>query len=223
MRCPYCDHDNSRVTDSRDASDGIKRRRECARCGLRFTTVERPFSAAQLVVKRDGRREEFDREKVRRGIVISCGKLPVSSQAIDRLVDEVVRQIGAVGKAEVPGTMIGQLVMEGLKDLDHVAYVRFASVYRNFKDVESFAQEVEALQRDPDPNTAAALEAQLSLPMAGGESREKSTKRPKKPSWRLVETRPRRLVNSSLRRVNGACTSPTLNPVDTPEKEHCRG
>ena len=154
MRCPYCDHDNSRVTDSRDASDGIKRRRECARCGLRFTTVERPFTAAQLVVKRDGRREEFDREKVRRGIVISCGKLPVSAQAIDRLVDEVVRQIGAVGKAEVPGTMIGQLVMEGLKDLDHVAYVRFASVYRNFKDVESFAQEVEALQRDPEPNTA---------------------------------------------------------------------
>ena len=177
MRCPYCDYDNSRVTDSRDASDGIKRRRECARCGLRFTTVERPFTAAQLVVKRDGRREEFDREKVRRGIVISCGKLPVSAQAIDRLVDDVERQIGALGKAEVPGTMIGQLVMEGLKSLDHVAYVRFASVYRNFKDVESFAQEVEALQRDPEPNTASALEAQLSLPMAGGESREKSTKK----------------------------------------------
>ena len=180
MRCPYCDHDNSRVTDSRDASDGIKRRRECARCGLRFTTVERPFTAAQLVVKRDGRREEFDREKVRRGIVISCGKLPVSSQAIDRLVDEVVRQIGAVGKAEVPGTMVGQLVMEGLKDLDHVAYVRFASVYRNFKDVESFALEVEALQRDPDPHVDAALSAQLSLPMAGGETPGKTARRPKK-------------------------------------------
>ena len=164
MRCPYCDHDNSRVTDSRDASDGIKRRRECARCGLRFTTVERPFSAAQLVVKRDGRREEFDREKVRNGILTACTKRPVSSQAIDRLVDDVERQIGALGKAEVPGTMIGQLVMEALKALDHVAYVRFASVYRNFADLESFAQEVEALQRDPDPQT-----------------REKTVRRPKKP------------------------------------------
>ncbi len=182
MRCPYCDHDDSRVTDSRDASDGIKRRRECARCGLRFTTVERPFTAAQLVVKRDGRREEFDREKIRSGVLISCAKLPVSSQAIDRLVDEVERQIVTLGKAEVPGTMIGQLVMEGLKALNHVAYVRFASVYRNFTDLESFAQEVEALQRDPDPNTAAALAAQLSLPIAGGETPEKTVRRPKKPA-----------------------------------------
>ena len=182
MRCPYCDHDNSRVTDSRDASDGIKRRRECARCGLRFTTVERPFTAAQLVVKRDGRREEFDREKVRNGILTACTKRPVSSQAIDRLVDDVERQIGALGKAEVPGTMIGQLVMEGLKALDHVAYVRFASVYRNFTDLESFAQEVEALQRDPDPHVDAALSAQLSLPMASGETQEKTVRRPKKPA-----------------------------------------
>ena len=181
MRCPYCDHDNSRVTDSRDASDGIKRRRECARCGLRFTTVERPFTAAQLVVKRDGRREEFDREKVRNGILTACTKRPVSSQAIDRLVDDVERQIGGLGKAEVPGTVIGQLVMEGLKSLDHVAYVRFASVYRNFKDVESFAQEVEALQRDPEPHVDAALAAQLSLPMASSETPEKTVKRPKKP------------------------------------------
>ena len=181
MRCPYCDHDNSRVTDSRDASDGIKRRRECARCGLRFTTVERPYTAAQLVVKRDGRREEFDREKVRNGILTACTKRPVSSQAIDRLVDDVERQIGGLGKAEVPGTVIGQLVMEALKALDHVAYVRFASVYRNFADLESFAQEVEALQRDPEPHVDAALAAQLSLPMASSETPEKTIKRPKKP------------------------------------------
>ena len=187
MRCPYCDHDNSRVTDSRDASDGIKRRRECARCGLRFTTVERPFTAAQLVVKRDGRREEFDREKVRRGIVISCGKLPVSSQAIDRLVDEVVRQIGAVGKAEVPGTMVGQLVMEGLKDLDHVAYVRFASVYRNFKDVESFAQEVEALQRDPDPNMwQPRWRHSFPCPWPAVKLEKRRSRRPKKPASRGI-------------------------------------
>ena len=181
MRCPYCDHDNSRVTDSRDASDGIKRRRECARCGLRFTTVERPYTAAQLVVKRDGRREEFDREKVRNGILTACTKRPVSSQAIDRLVDDVERQIGGLGKAEVPGTVIGQLVMEALKALDHVAYVRFASVYRNFADLESFALEVEALQRDPEPHVDAALAAQLSLPMASSETPEKTVKRPKKP------------------------------------------
>lgn len=182
MRCPYCDHDDSRVTDSRDASDGIKRRRECARCGLRFTTLERVFTGAQLVVKRDGRREEFEREKIRSGVLTACAKRPVSSQSIDRLVDEVERQISGLAKAEVPASMVGQMVMEALKALDRVAYVRFASVYRNFADLESFAQEVEALQRDPDPNLAAALEAQLSLPMAGGESPEKGVRRPKKPA-----------------------------------------
>ncbi len=181
MRCPYCDHDDSRVTDSRDASDGIKRRRECARCGLRFTTVERVYTAAQLVVKRDGRRQEFDRDKVRQGILMACTKRPVSSQAIDRLIDDVERQISSLAKAEVPASMVGQMVMENLKSLDHVAYVRFASVYRNFTDLESFAQEVEALQRDPDPRVDAALEAQLSLPMAGGETPEKGVRRPKKP------------------------------------------
>ncbi|MDE2801744.1 MAG: transcriptional regulator NrdR [Chloroflexota bacterium] len=182
MRCPYCDHDNSRVTDSRDASDGIKRRRECARCGLRFTTVERVFTGAQLVVKRDGRREEFDREKVRQGVLTACAKRPVSSQAIDRMVDDMERQISALAKAEVPASLVGRMVMEGLKSLDHVAYVRFASVYRNFADLESFAQEVEALQRDPEPNLDAALEAQLSLPITGAETPEKGVRRPKKPA-----------------------------------------
>ena len=217
MRCPYCDHDNSRVTDSRDASDGIKRRRECARCGLRFTTVERPFTAAQLVVKRDGRREEFDREKVRNGILTACTKRPVSSQAIDRLVDDVERQVGALGKAEVPGTMIGQLVMEGLKALDHVAYVRFASVYRNFTDLESFAQEVEALQRDPDPHVDAALSAQLSLPHGR--------------QWKLLKRRlddPRNLQpgDSTLSFPSASKrghTGPSPCPVDRSREEHSRG
>lgn len=182
MRCPYCDHDDSRVTDSRDASDGIKRRRECARCGLRFTTLERVFTGAQLIVKRDGRREEFDREKVRGGVLTACAKRPVSTQDIDRLVEEVERQIGALGRAEAPASLVGQMVMEALKALDHVAYVRFASVYRNFADPESFSQEVQALQRDPEPNLTAAMEAQLSLPMAGGETPEKGVRRPKKPA-----------------------------------------
>ena len=173
MRCPYCDHDESRVTDSREATDGIRRRRECGRCGLRFTTVERVQTASLLVVKRDGRREEFKRDKVRTGILHACTKRPVSVEAIDGLVDQVERELSSLSRAEVPGAMIGQLVMEGLRSLDHVAYVRFASVYRNFTDLESFAKEVEALQREPDGNPASPLEAQLSLPMAGEGTKEK--------------------------------------------------
>ena len=113
---------------------------------------------------------------------MASAKRPVSSQAIDRLIDDVERQISALAKAEVPASLVGGMVMEGLKALDHVAYVRFASVYRNFTDVESFAQEVDALQRDPDPRADAALEAQLFLPMAGGETPEKGVRRPKKPA-----------------------------------------
>ena len=180
MRCPYCDHDESRVTDSREASDGVRRRRECGRCGLRFTTVERVQTTSLLVVKRDGRREEFNGDKVRAGVLHACTKRPVSVEAIDGLVEQVERGLASLGKAEVPGAVIGQLVMEGLKTLDHVAYVRYASVYRNFTDLESFAKEVEALQREPDPNPAAALQAQLSLPMAGDETRQKPRRRAKK-------------------------------------------
>ena len=173
MRCPYCDHDESRVTDSREATDGIRRRRECRRCGLRFTTVERVQTTSLLVVKRDGRREEFNRDKVRTGILHACTKRPVSVEAIDGLVDQVERGLSNLSRAEVPGAVIGQLVMEGLRSLDHVAYVRFASVYRNFTDVESFQKEVEALQREPAGNPAGALEAQLSLPLSGEGTKEK--------------------------------------------------
>jgi transcriptional repressor NrdR len=180
MRCPYCDHAESRVTDSREAPDGIKRRRECRRCGLRFTTAERVQTTSLLVVKRDGRREEFNREKVRAGILHACAKRPVSVGAIDGMVDQVERGLSTLGRAEVPGAVIGQLVMEGLKTLDHVAYVRYASVYRNFTDLESFAKEVEALQREPEPNPVAALQAQMSLPIASGETEENPPKRTKK-------------------------------------------
>ena len=167
MRCPYCDHDESRVTDSRDAADGVRRRRECGRCGLRFTTIERVQTTSMLVVKRDGRREEFNGEKVRAGVLHACTKRPVSAETIDALVEQVERGLGTLGKQEVPGAVIGQLVMEGLKTLDHVAYVRYASVYRNFTDLESFAKEVEALQREPLPNPSSALQAQMFLPLGG--------------------------------------------------------
>jgi len=180
MRCPYCDHDESRVTDSREASDGVRRRRECARCGLRFSTTERVQTTSLLVVKRDGRREEFNAEKVRAGVLHACTKRPVSVEAIDGLVEQVERGLTGLGKAEVPVAVIGQLVMEGLKTLDHVAYVRFASVYRNFTDLESFAKEVEALQREPDPNPSGALQAQMSLPMSRDETEENPPKRRKK-------------------------------------------
>ena len=180
MRCPYCDHGESRVTDSREASDGVKRRRECGRCGLRFSTAERVQTTSLLVVKRDGRREEFNGEKVRAGVLHACTKRPVSVEAIDALVDQVERGLTSLGKAEVPGAVIGQLVMEGLKTLDHVAYVRYASVYRNFTDLESFAKEVEALQREPEPNPSSALQVQMSLPLSRDETKGNSPKRGKK-------------------------------------------
>ena len=180
MRCPYCDHDESRVTDSREASDGVRRRRECGRCGLRFTTAERVQTTSLLVVKRDGRREEFNAEKVRSGVLQACTKRPVSVEAIDGLVEQVERGLSGLGKAEVPGAVIGQMVMEELKTLDHVAYVRFASVYRNFTDPESFSKEVEALQQKPEPKLVGALQAQLTLPISGEETKEKSPKRTKK-------------------------------------------
>jgi transcriptional repressor NrdR len=161
------------VTDSRDTEDGIRRRRECQRCGLRFTTTERVQTTALLVVKRDGRREGFHRDKVRTGVLQACAKRPVSIEAIERLCDEIERGLSGLGRAEVPSSLIGQMVMERLRALDHVAYVRFASVYRNFQDIESFQKEVEALldeasaTKKGDGLSTAAMEAQLSLPLAG--------------------------------------------------------
>ena len=134
-----------------------------------------------LVVKRDGRREEFNAEKVRAGVLHACTKRPVSVEAIDGLVEQVERRLASLGKPEVPGAVIGQLVMEGLKTLDHVAYVRFASVYRNFTDLESFAKEVEALQREPEPNPSGALQAQMSLPL-GGDTTKMKRGRQRRPS-----------------------------------------
>ena len=165
MRCPYCEHPESKVIDSRDAADGIRRRRECLRCGLRFSTLERVQASALLVVKRDGRREEFDRGKVRGGLLRACAKRPVSIEAIDKLTDDIERELGSLGRAEVPSALVGQMIMERLRALDHVAYVRFASVYRNFQDVESFAQEVESLlEASAQPRPPEELQAQLSLP-----------------------------------------------------------
>ena len=138
MRCPYCNHSDSKVIDSREASDGIRRRRECIQCGLRYTTYERIQATALMVAKRDGRREEFNRDKLMESIRLACAKRPLPIGAIDRVVNEIETQLQNLGRAEIPSRTIGEMVMSRLKDMDRVAYIRFASVYRDFADLETF-------------------------------------------------------------------------------------
>jgi len=142
MRCPYCKEGDTRVIDTREVRDAVRRRRECLSCGQRFTTYERIAPVSLLVVKRDGRREQFDREKLYRGVYKACAKRPISDEAIDALVGRVENGVFALGKAEVESKVIGQMVMEQLRVLDDVAYVRFASVYRRFKDVDGLVEEI---------------------------------------------------------------------------------
>src|SRR5215207_6998779 len=137
MRCPSCRSDDSRVVDSRTVEHGVRRRRECLACLSRFTTYERIESAPLLVVKRDGRRESFDRDKLLAGLRRACEKRPLAAGAVEALADAVDRELHGRAAAEVPSTAIGEMLMEGLKALDEVAYVRFASVYRSFADLES--------------------------------------------------------------------------------------
>jgi transcriptional repressor NrdR len=145
LNCPFCGYFDSKVIDSRDVNDGIRRRRQCLRCDLRFTTYERlqPFSLS--VIKKDGRREDFRREKLLTGIRKACEKRPLESGAVDKLVDEIEGDLYQSGKAEVPGAVIGDMVMAKLKKLDHIAYIRFASVYREFADITELKQEVDSL------------------------------------------------------------------------------
>lgn len=147
MRCIYCGHDDSKVIDSRSADEGksIRRRRECIACGKRFTTFEVVEESTILVVKSNGMRQAFDPQKIKKGIVKSCEKRPVTMESIDKLVDEISKQIHNSMEQEVTSQTIGEMVMEGLKKLDEVAYVRYASVYRKFTDISSFMAELEAL------------------------------------------------------------------------------
>jgi transcriptional repressor NrdR len=149
MRCPFCAYHDSKVIDSREADDGIRRRRECLSCGRRFTTYERVQAAALIVVKKDGRREEFSREKVRRGIARACAKLPISSAEIEALVDEVEQTLLTRGSSEVPYTDVGDLVMDSLRELSYAAYVRFASHYRDFVSLEELQAEIERSRTAP--------------------------------------------------------------------------
>ena len=144
MRCPFCAHENSQVKDSRPTEDGsaIRRRRQCEDCGARFTTFERIQLRELTVVKSEDRREPFDRTKLERSVAIACRKRPVSPERIERLVSSIQRQMETSGESEMASARIGEMVMEGLKALDPVAYIRFASVYKDFreaKDFENFA------------------------------------------------------------------------------------
>lgn len=148
MRCPLCGHGESKVLDSRPMLDGrcIRRRRECVGCSRRFTTYERADPSPLMVVKRDGRREPFDRSKVLGGVMRACGKRPVSVEAMEALVEGVEREVRQSASPEVTTASIGDLVMERLRRIDDVAYVRFASEYRRFRDVDSIAEEIETLK-----------------------------------------------------------------------------
>ena len=147
MKCPYCGFEDSKVTDSRAMEGGIRRRRECLSCGQRFSTIERVELAGLLVVKKDGRREEFSRDKILTGIRKACEKRPIPLGTIEALAEEVEAQAYAQGKAEVPASAIGELVMARLRDLDDVAYIRFASVYRAFRDVDDLKEELATLEQ----------------------------------------------------------------------------
>ncbi|MBC8530872.1 transcriptional regulator NrdR [Gehongia tenuis] len=152
MKCPFCDHEDSRVVDSRPAGDGkaIRRRRECIACGRRFTTLERVAELLPIfVVKKDGTREAFDPEKIKRGLMKACEKRPVALEEIDTVVEEIEHKLVQAGEQEVQSTVIGEMIMERLRKLDEVAYVRFASVYRQFKDINTFMEELNKLLRDP--------------------------------------------------------------------------
>lgn len=150
MRCPYCGQADTRVLESRAAEDDqvVRRRRECASCLRRFTTYERPEESPLVVVKKDGRREAFDRSKILRGLIRSCEKRPVATEALEQLAQDVERSLREDGEREVTSAAIGEMVMDRLRALDEVAYVRFASVYRQFRDVQHFQDELERLLRE---------------------------------------------------------------------------
>ena len=146
MRCPYCQNDDSKVIDTtHDSHGGIRRRRECLNCGQRFSSYERPILATPLIVKQDGTREDFDREKLERGIRISCAKRPVSATDIERLVGQVEAELQRLGKSEVSSRVVGDLVIKGLKELDQIAYIRYAIVYLRLDDLHSLRSEIDRL------------------------------------------------------------------------------
>ena len=149
MKCPFCEHPDTRVIDSRPTDEGqvIRRRRACDNCKKRFTTYEKIEEIMFMVVRKDGSREMFDRSKVRNGIVNACKKRPVTTEQIDKIVDDIERGLNNMMEKEISSTVIGEVILDNLKELDEVAYVRFASVNRQFDDVTTFMQEIEKLTK----------------------------------------------------------------------------
>ena len=147
MRCPYCLKDDTSVIDSRQSADSVRRRRVCERCKKRFTTYEQVEAVHITVVKRDGSRESFDRAKILKGMLRACEKRPIPRERIERAVSEIESELRQLSKNELPSKKIGQLVMDQLKGIDDVAYVRFASVYRSFKDASQFTEEIQRLKK----------------------------------------------------------------------------
>lgn len=147
MKCPYCSNPDTRVVDSRPAEDGasIRRRRSCDACGKRFTTYEKVETIPLIVIKKDNTREQYNRMKIENGVIRACYKRPVPAEDIERMVDRIETQVFSLEEKEIPSNVIGEMVMDGLKDLDEVAYVRFASVYREFKDVNTFMDELKKI------------------------------------------------------------------------------
>lgn len=147
MKCPFCENPEDKVIDSRTSKEGdaIRRRRECLKCGKRFTSYERIEDLVPMVVKKDGRREPFDTNKIRQGLLIACKKRPIEMDRLDKIVDMIEQKITDPGDKEIQSSRIGEEIMAALKDLDKVAYVRFASVYRQFKDINDLMDEVKTL------------------------------------------------------------------------------
>lgn len=151
MRCPYCGNEDTQVKDSRPTEDNsaIRRRRACPACGARFTTFERIQLRELVVVKKNGQRTPFDREKLSRSLTVACRKRPIDEERIERLVNSIQRRLESMGETEIPSSIVGEMVMEALQGLDKIAYVRFASVYKNFREVKDFESFVENIN---EPN-----------------------------------------------------------------------
>ena len=147
MKCPYCSNPDTRVVDSRPAEDGtsIRRRRSCDSCGKRFTTYEKVETIPLIIIKKDNTREQYSRMNIENGVIRACYKRPVPAEEIERMIDRIETEVFSLEEKEIPSHVIGEMVMDGLKDLDEVAYVRFASVYREFKDVNTFMDELKKI------------------------------------------------------------------------------
>ena len=163
MRCPYCAQENSKVIDTRESEETIRRRRECLNCTRRFTTYERVAQASLMVIKQDARREAFDRQKLMNGVLRACAKRPVPMEAIEKIVEDIEMQLHGLGRSEVDSQKIGQMVMERLRVLDDVAYVRFASVYRRFADLESLQAEIQRLRERKEREAEEKSQLKLAI------------------------------------------------------------